>query len=77
MNKVHYIADAIVRTRRVEAVTSARPGGKREVTKEARWEVEVILAKNDPDMNGLVLDDPTFPELMAVLDPTTDSSYWE
>lgn len=77
MNKVHYIADAIVRTRRVEAVTSARPGGKREVTKEARWEVEIILAKNDPDMNGVVLEDPSFSDLMAVLDPNTDSSYWE
>lgn len=77
MNKVHYLADAIVRTRRRDPVTSAIPGGKRKVTRPGGWDVEIILAKNNRDFDGEVLDDPTFPDLMAYLDPATDPSYWE
>jgi hypothetical protein len=77
MNRVHYLADAIVRTRYREPVTAAVPGGKRKIVKSGGWEVEIILAKNAREFDGQVLEDPSFPDLMAYLDPNTDPVYWE
>jgi hypothetical protein len=77
MNKVQYIADAIVRTKYRDPVTAAVPGGGRKVTKPGQWEVELILVKNAREFDGMVLTDPSFQELMAYLDPNTDPSFWE
>lgn len=77
MNKVQYLADAIVRTRRREPVTSAIPGGGRKIVKAGGWEVEIILAKNARDFDGEVLDNPSFVDLMSYLDPNTDPAFWD
>lgn len=73
MNKAHYLADAIVRTHRIHPVLDKKT---REETKPGRWETEIILAKNNTEANGMILEDPSFLDLMALLDPDTDPAFW-
>lgn len=76
MNKIGFLADGLVRTVRVDEVRK-KLQGKWTVTTPASWAVEIITAKNNMEANGTVLEDPSFQDIMAYLDPATDPAYWE
>ncbi len=75
-SKINFVMDGEIEMRHVNEVRKKR-GGQMEVTQEEAWEVEIVNCKHDPSKNGVVLDNPSFEEVMAVMAPGVAPEFWE
>lgn len=74
--KINFVFDGEIETRHTNEVRKKR-GGQMVVETPEAWEVEIVNCKHDPSMNGTVLDNPSFDEVMAIMAPGVDPSFWE
>lgn len=69
---VNYLVHSFVRTRKVEPVRKTNG----DVVTVGKFEVEILSARLNPEVNGMVLEAPTFPLLMMLLAPNVPPENW-
>lgn len=75
MNKIHYVADAIVRMHYTDRVVKRLAG--KNVETPAAWETEIIRAKSNMGANGQRFETVDFATLMSIyLKPNADADLW-
>lgn len=82
MDKINYLIDAFILARGVapryktERNRETKKFDKVEV-EGRRWEVEILNAKHDLSLNGMVLENPDFATVAMMLKPDVDVEAWE